>query len=110
MHRMNVDQPDTPAVPVTASPFPGGCHWFGALVPKRWARRAVSRNLIKRKIYSLLTQQQQVLPLAAYVVRLRNSFDRKDFPSASSSALRLAVHGELLQLLSKTTRMTREAA
>ena len=27
--------------------------WMGALVPKRWARRAVTRNAIKRQIYSV---------------------------------------------------------
>jgi ribonuclease P protein component len=27
--------------------------WMGAIVPKRWARRAVTRNTIKRQIYTV---------------------------------------------------------
>jgi ribonuclease P protein component len=27
--------------------------WVGAMVPKRWARRAVTRNAIKRQIYTV---------------------------------------------------------
>ncbi len=27
--------------------------WLGAMVPKRWARRAVTRNAIKRQIYAV---------------------------------------------------------
>jgi ribonuclease P protein component len=27
--------------------------WLGALVPKRWAKRAVTRNAIKRQVYTV---------------------------------------------------------
>ena len=75
--------------------------WLGAMVPKRWARRAVTRNAIKRQIYSVSADFEASLPQAAYVVRLRAGFDRKEFPSASSVALRSAVRAELIQLFQR---------
>jgi ribonuclease P protein component len=73
--------------------------WMGAMVPKRWARRAVTRNAVKRQIYAVSALFESRLPLAAHVVRLRASFDRSQFKSASSVALKQAVRAELMQLL-----------
>ncbi len=70
----------------------------GALVPKRWARRAVTRNAIRRQIYDIALAQAQALHPLAHVVRLRAAFDRKHFVSASSDALKSAVRQELLLL------------
>jgi ribonuclease P protein component len=75
--------------------------WMGAVVPKRWARRAVTRNTIKRQIYQVSTDFEARLPEAAHVVRLRSGFDRKQFISATSDALKHAVRGELRQLFSQ---------
>jgi ribonuclease P protein component len=75
--------------------------WLGAMVPKRWARRAVTRNTIKRQIYNVSAQFAQALPCAAHVVRLRSEFDRKHFISASSDALKAAVRTELEQLFAR---------
>ena len=75
--------------------------WLGAMVPKRWARRAVTRNAIKRQIYNLATELEPQLLVAAHVVRLRATFDRKQFVSASSDALKQAVRAELLQLFAR---------
>ncbi len=72
---------------------------WGAVVPKRWARRAVTRNLIKRQIYALGREQPALLPNADRVIRLRKSFDTQNFVSASSGHLRSAVRTELHQLL-----------
>ena len=33
--------------------FPLQDIWLGAMVPKRWAKRAVTRNAIKRQIYTV---------------------------------------------------------
>lgn len=71
---------------------------MGAMVPKRWAKRAVTRNMIKRQIYSLGSLADTALPPAAYVVRLRAAFDRAQFVSASSNALKRQVRQELLAL------------
>jgi ribonuclease P protein component len=75
--------------------------WVGALVPKRWAKRAVTRNAIKRQIYTVSKAIEPPLPLAAHVVRLRASFDRAEFISASSPALKRAVRGELQELFAR---------
>ena len=39
--------------------------WLGAMVPKRWARRAVTRNAIKRQIYTVGATFEARLPQAA---------------------------------------------
>ncbi len=77
--------------------------WLGAMVPKRWARRAVTRNAIKRQIYAMSAAPEVSLPLAAHVVRLRSGFDRKEFVSATSDKLKTAVRRELQQLLARAT-------
>ena len=72
------------------------------MVPKRWARRAVTRNAIKRQIYAVsAAAPSSTLPPAAHVVRLRAGFDRKAFVSASSDKLKAAVRAELQQLLER---------
>ena len=73
-------------------------------MPKRWAKRAVTRNSIKRQIYNVSSEFESVLTVAAHVVRLRSGFDRSKFVSASSDALKTAVRGELVQLFSIATR------
>jgi ribonuclease P protein component len=75
--------------------------WIGALIPKRWAKRSVTRNAIKRQIYAVSALGQSRLPVAAHVVRLRTTFDRKHFVSATSEALKSAVRGELQQLFER---------
>ncbi|VTU41367.1 ribonuclease P [Variovorax sp. PBS-H4] len=75
--------------------------WVGAMVPKRWARRAVTRNAIKRQIYRMSTAMRSSLPPAAHLVRLRAGFDRKEFHSAKSEKLNAAVRAELQQLLER---------
>lgn len=106
MHRMVLQTAGTAAVAV----FPADGLWFGAMVPKRWARRAVTRNLIKRQVYSAAAQQAITLPVAAYLVRLRAGFDRLQFRSAASDVLRTAVRLEIEQLFRKAARADRVAA
>ncbi len=81
--------------------------WIGCMAPKRWAKCSVTRHLIKRQVYAITCEVQaqlQALPAAAYVVRLRAGFDRKQFISASSEPLKRAVRAELQQLLAHATR------
>ena len=73
---------------------------IGALLPKRWAKRAVTRNAIKRQIFQVVQEFESLLAGFAFVVRLRHAFDRTQFVSASSSALKEAVRHELLSLFS----------
>jgi len=72
--------------------------WLGAMVPKRWARRAVTRNAVRRQVYALGHDLRAAFPQGAHLVRLRSGFDRQLFPSASSVALKTAVRAELKQL------------
>ncbi len=78
--------------------FPVQAVWLGAMVPKRWAKRAVTRNAIKRQIYSVSADFERNLAVRAHVVRLRTSFDRSRFVSATSDVLKAAVRAELQQL------------
>jgi ribonuclease P protein component len=73
----------------------------GAVIPKRWARRAVTRNTIKRQVYAVSQTQLPGLPVGHYVVRLRSEFSRKEFPSATSEPLKQLVRSELQTLLGK---------
>ena len=77
--------------------------WVGAMVPKRWAKRAVTRNAIKRQIYQLSADFEATLPHSANVVRLRSAFDRAQFVSATSELLKSAVREELHLLFSNAT-------
>ena len=80
--------------------FPGGGAWLGALLPKRWARRAVTRNTLRRQIYAVAADSAP-LRSGAMVVRQHSAFDLKAFPSATSSALKHAVRAELQTLFAK---------
>jgi ribonuclease P protein component len=80
--------------------FPLQDTWLGVIVPKRWAKRAVTRNTIKRQIYTVSTDASCKLPAAAHVVRLRAGFDRTEFISATSDKLKKAVRSELKLLFS----------
>ncbi len=74
-------------------------------MPKRWARRAVTRNAIKRQIYTVAGERCLRMPQAGYVVRLRTAFDRKVFVSATSDQLKRAVREELQQLLARVATL-----
>lgn len=78
--------------------------WLGTVVPRRHARRAVTRNLIKRQVRSAFERvdasQPQLAP-GLWVVRLRAPFDRSALRSAASVALRCAARDELDALLAQ---------
>lgn len=94
-----------PSVPPEPSKTPGAAGAVvvsvGAVVPKRWAKRAVTRNGIRRQIYDVSENFAARLPATAHVVRLRMDFARTEFPSAWSDALKAAVRAELQQLFAK---------
>ena len=90
--------------------FVGSGDWLGTMTPKRWAKRAVTRNAIKRQIYQVSTDLTFQPPLAAYVVRLAAGFDKAVFPSATSQALKTAVRLELVQLFEKAGLATQRSA
>jgi ribonuclease P protein component len=74
-------------------------HWVGCVVPKRHARRAVTRNLLKRQMRAALGRHAAALQPGLWLVRLRSPFVKTAFPSAASAALSLAAREELDRLL-----------
>ena len=94
LHRLALGTGEPPVLEL----FAKGDSWVGAMVPKRWARRAVTRNAIKRQVYAVSQTSSALLVQAAHVVRLRSGFDRSRFHSASSDVLKQAVRAELLNL------------
>lgn len=79
--------------------FPVQDFWIGAMVPKRWAKRAVTRNAIKRQIYTVSADFSNQYPTAAFLVRLRRDFSRKEFISAISEPLKQLVRAEVQALM-----------
>lgn len=75
--------------------------WFGCVVPKRHARRAVTRNLLKRQMRGAFQRHAGSLPGGLWLVRLRSPFAVADFVSARSTALASAARGELDGLLAQ---------
>lgn len=116
LHRLRFAATETPHTGPVSSPPVGQAQalfgvgadqsgpWLGAMVPKRWARRAVTRNTIKRQIYAVAAGFEPRMAPAAHVVRLRAAFDRKQFISATSDALKAAVRAELQQLFASAER------
>ena len=76
-------------------------HWLGSVIPKRHARRSVTRNLLRRQIRAVMADQLEQLPPGLWLVRLRSPFAREAFPSAASQALRQAARAELQQLFQR---------
>jgi len=103
LHRMSLEAPSSTGLGSEGPQalFPVRDAWIGVVIPKRWAKRAVTRNAIKRQVYILSEAMEPPLPCAAHVVRLRSGFERAQFPSATSDALKRAVRAELQQLLTR---------
>lgn len=79
---------------------------LGVVVPKRLAKQAVTRNLIRRQVKEVWRLAHNQLPRALYVVRLKASFSARDFNSAASVALRQTVRHELNQLVAQLQAQT----
>jgi ribonuclease P protein component len=73
--------------------------WLGTVVPKRHAKRAVTRSLLKRQIRAAVQRHAGRLAPGMWVVRLRAPFERARFPSAASDALKREARGELDAML-----------
>jgi ribonuclease P protein component len=104
LHRASLDQGTINSAATEASLTPKPVLfdvqgvWLAAMVPKRWAKRAVTRNTIRRQIYSVSADFESALSEAAHVIRLRSGFDRALFLSATSEKLKSTVRQELQQL------------
>lgn len=80
-----------PALPGVA----GQLQSLGCVVPKRHARRAVTRTLMKRQIRASYLRHLPGLPAGWWLVRLTQGFAVAEFPSAASQALSSAARAEL---------------
>ena len=92
----------------TPTPAGGLERWLGLVVPKRHARRAVTRTLMKRQIRHIAAACAPQLEPGLWVVRQRNPFDAKQFPSAASDALKEAARTELRALFERAMRGERD--
>ncbi|MEO5882570.1 MAG: ribonuclease P protein component [Caldimonas sp.] len=77
---------------------------LGVVVPKRHARRAVTRSLLRRQIYAAGGRHADALARGLWIVRLRAPFDRDRFVSAASSVLRELARAELDDLFRAVSR------
>jgi len=73
--------------------------WLGMVIPKRHARRSVTRSLLKRQIRAAVGRSESSLSGGLWVVRLRSPFDRASFPAAASVALGDLAGEELAKLI-----------
>jgi ribonuclease P protein component len=77
---------------------------FGTVVPKRYAKRAVTRNLIRREIRQLMffyvrkSSYELRLKNGIWIIRLKEYIDKNKFPSACSEYLQSAIFFELNKL------------
>lgn len=83
---------------------------LGLIVPKRHARRAVTRSLVRRQAKSVLGAFADRLSAGDWVLRLRQGFDVRQFPSAASDALRRAVRAELMMLVTHASHCSPRVA
>ena len=98
-----VSELSTAAAPIHPQPvddLPEG-HWIGYVVPKRHARRSVTRSLLKRQIRACFERHGATLPGGLWLVRLRAGFAATPFGSARSVALAQVARAELDGLLSQ---------
>jgi len=87
---------------------------LGLVVPKKMARRSVTRQLIKRQARELFRLHAQALeaagwlhdaqPVGNWVLRLKAPYAKADWPSAASEPLRAAVREEILSVLQQCIR------
>ena len=85
--------------------FSGTGVWMGAMVPKRWAKRAVTRNAIKRQVYTITGERHPEFSPTAHLIRLRSAYNKTFFISGSSAALKQAVRAELHELLDQLSNV-----
>jgi ribonuclease P protein component len=100
--------PDGPLASAEPVVLPGPDRWLGLVVPKRHAKRAVTRTLVKRQIRNVAAACAPRLEPGLWVVRQRSPFDPKQFPSAASEALKDAARAELRALFERAARGERD--
>ena len=111
MHGASVDDSQLSGpIGLVETPSSAGriARWLGFVVPKRHARRAVTRTLVKRQIRNVVAECAPQLEPGLWVVRQRSPFDPRQFPSAASDALKEAARTELRALFERAVRGERD--
>ena len=62
LHRLELDA----VVSGITMLFPSRTSWVGAMVPKRWAKRAVTRNAVKIQIYIMSASLTSIAASGAF--------------------------------------------
>lgn len=109
LHHRAASGPDLSTGPVTSAVQAVDVLRLGCILPKKQARRAVTRNLIRRQIRAAVREREALLPAGDWVVRLRQGPDRARFPSAASQPLRQAIREDLARLFAEALRPRRSA-
>jgi ribonuclease P protein component len=97
---LSTDHAPNKALDVDNTRLPGRW-WLGLVVPKRHARRSVTRSLVKRQMRVHANGNRHRLPPGQWVIRLRAAFDTGRYSSAASPQLRDAVRLELEQVFAR---------
>lgn len=90
---------------------------LGLVLPKKMARRSVTRSLIKHQARELWRLHAPALlaagwmsptqPVGNWVLRLKAPWPKQDFPSAASEPLKQSVRAELTAMLSHCAKAAR---
>jgi ribonuclease P protein component len=75
------------------------------VVPKRHAKRAATRNLVKRQMREVAWRRREVWPRTQLLIRQRSAFSPQHYRSAASAALRQAVRSELDRLFAQAAEL-----
>jgi ribonuclease P protein component len=103
----NLTRPVDNSQPDTRSNLGMPVHKLGCMLPKKHAKRAVTRNLVRRQIREAFVQRTNALPAGLWLVRLRLGWPVAQWPSASSAVLRRAVRAEVADLLGQALAASR---
>ncbi|EYC49875.1 hypothetical protein AZ34_01495 [Hylemonella gracilis str. Niagara R] len=112
LHGLALQSPAGPTVAQLPALFPGQGLWVGAVTPKRWAKRAVTRNLIRRQIFNMAEVWMPALRASlpqhtVFLVRMKAAYAAEQFRSAASLALRQVVRVELERLFARAADLNR---
>jgi ribonuclease P protein component len=89
---------------VAVTPSAGAPLGLALVVPKRHAKRAATRNLVKRQMREAVRRRCADWAGRQMLIRQRSPFNPQQFRSAASDALRDAVRGELELLFVQARR------
>jgi|APCry1669189768_1035252.scaffolds.fasta_scaffold67034_2 ribonuclease P protein component len=74
---------------------------IGVVVPKRFAKKAVRRNAIKRQVYAIAKSLALRYPKEIHVIRLNKEYDKRKYLSPTSTNFKVDVQKELQTLYGK---------